>query len=548
MSKHKLLLADDSITIQKVVNLTFADEGVEVVSVSDGNAALEKLSEFTPDLVMADINMPGINGYEICEHIKQNAETSRIPVILLVGSFEPFDEEEAGRVGANDFLTKPFQSIRQLVTKVTGLLESEKDRTSTDEIISDLETSETAAMPGEFEDTLEMPHETLESEEFGDSGLDDEMIQANQVGGLEVEEAQQFQSRTENETEDFAKTQPFTNDDINEIRSFQTSEQTETENQTESTTDAEERGYAFVGEIPLSHSLPSQMEDEYSLAETEPLTHSASFYETQPPINSDAELELDEGNLLELPPSETSSPIIANSVWQEEIAPLDQSFEMREEIAEPEAAETPSAEISEEITETEIEVVNQFTENEEAEQSLTEEISEESSYKTTEEISGNVTDYSFGETVEEAQIENEPEEISDDEPQAEFDEFSDQQSAESENVESEDSEETAITNEDETEETEAETDVREAVTAEMIDVAQVESVETEENTVIEETSEEVSETAAEPLNLSPAVIDAIAAKVAERFSDSVIREIVAEVTPQITDLIARRIAEENPKE
>lgn len=95
MSKHKLLLADDSITIQKVVNLTFADEGIEVISVGDGNSAMEKFDEVAPDLVMADINMPGLSGYEICERIKGNEETRRIPVILLVGSFEPFDEREA---------------------------------------------------------------------------------------------------------------------------------------------------------------------------------------------------------------------------------------------------------------------------------------------------------------------------------------------------------------------------------------------------------------------------------------------------------------------
>ena len=122
MSKRKLLLADDSITIQKVVNLTFADEGVEVISVGDGDSAMQKFDEFMPDLVMADVNMPGLTGYEICQIIKQNEDTRHIPVILLVGSFEPFDEAEANQVGADDFLTKPFQSIRQLVNKVNELL------------------------------------------------------------------------------------------------------------------------------------------------------------------------------------------------------------------------------------------------------------------------------------------------------------------------------------------------------------------------------------------------------------------------------------------
>jgi CheY-like chemotaxis protein len=125
LAGRKLLLADDSITIQKVVDLTFADEGVEVVCVNNGREAIERLEEFLPDVVLADVFMPQTNGYEVCEYIKQNDKLKHIPVMLLVGSFEPFDEEEARRVGANDTLTKPFQSIRRLMEKV-GLLVSER--------------------------------------------------------------------------------------------------------------------------------------------------------------------------------------------------------------------------------------------------------------------------------------------------------------------------------------------------------------------------------------------------------------------------------------
>ena len=121
LAGRKLLLADDSITIQKVVDLTFADEGVNVVCVSNGRDAIERLDEFAPDIVIADVFMPQINGYEVCEYIKQNEKLKHIPVMLLVGSFEPFDEAEARRVGADDILTKPFQSIRNLIDKV-GLL------------------------------------------------------------------------------------------------------------------------------------------------------------------------------------------------------------------------------------------------------------------------------------------------------------------------------------------------------------------------------------------------------------------------------------------
>jgi CheY-like chemotaxis protein len=125
LAGRKLLLADDSITIQKVVDLTFADEGVNVLCVSNGREAIEALAEFSPDVVLADVFMPGMNGYEVCEYIKQHDKFKHIPVMLLVGSFEPFDEEEARRVGANDTLTKPFQSIRRLIEKV-GLLSSNR--------------------------------------------------------------------------------------------------------------------------------------------------------------------------------------------------------------------------------------------------------------------------------------------------------------------------------------------------------------------------------------------------------------------------------------
>lgn len=123
LAGRKLLLADDSLTIQKVVELTFADEGVDVLCVNNGRDAIEKIEDFAPDVVLTDVFMPQVNGYEVCEYIKQNESLKHVPVMLLVGSFEPFDEAEARRVGADDTLTKPFQSIRLLIEKV-GLLVS----------------------------------------------------------------------------------------------------------------------------------------------------------------------------------------------------------------------------------------------------------------------------------------------------------------------------------------------------------------------------------------------------------------------------------------
>lgn len=117
----RILLADDSITIQKVVNLTFADEGIEVVAVSSGDMAERRLPEISPDLVLADIFMPGKNGYELCEAIKENSQFQHVPVVLLVGAFEPFDQAEANRVKADAHLTKPFES-RTLVETVRRLI------------------------------------------------------------------------------------------------------------------------------------------------------------------------------------------------------------------------------------------------------------------------------------------------------------------------------------------------------------------------------------------------------------------------------------------
>lgn len=119
----RILLADDSITIQKVVNLTFADEGIEVVAVSNGDMAERRLAEVKPDLVLADIFMPGKNGYELCEAIKQNSQFRNVPVVLLVGAFEPFDQAEARRVRADAHLTKPFES-RTLVETVRRLIKT----------------------------------------------------------------------------------------------------------------------------------------------------------------------------------------------------------------------------------------------------------------------------------------------------------------------------------------------------------------------------------------------------------------------------------------
>jgi CheY-like chemotaxis protein len=121
-AQRTLLLADDSLAIQKVVSLIFGDEGVQVVTAGGGAEALAQLERAVPDVVLADVHMPAPNGYELCARIKQDARTRHVPVMLLVGKYELFDEAEARACGADEVLTKPFQSIRELVSKVGGLI------------------------------------------------------------------------------------------------------------------------------------------------------------------------------------------------------------------------------------------------------------------------------------------------------------------------------------------------------------------------------------------------------------------------------------------
>jgi CheY-like chemotaxis protein len=118
---RKLLLADDSITIQKVIGITFANEDYQLTVVDNGDTALQKARLNPPDLILADVFMPGKNGYELCAAIKGDAGLAHVPVLLLSGTFEPFDEQKAREAGADSWISKPFES-QALIERVEGLL------------------------------------------------------------------------------------------------------------------------------------------------------------------------------------------------------------------------------------------------------------------------------------------------------------------------------------------------------------------------------------------------------------------------------------------
>ena len=118
----RILVADDNSNIHRTVSLALKEAGVEVVAVGNGEAAVRKIAEIKPDLVLADIFMPVRSGYEVCEFVKRDPRLSHTPVVLLIGVFDPFDEREAQRVQADGILKKPFVPPDSLQRMVADLL------------------------------------------------------------------------------------------------------------------------------------------------------------------------------------------------------------------------------------------------------------------------------------------------------------------------------------------------------------------------------------------------------------------------------------------
>lgn len=326
MPKHRLLLADDSVTIQKVVNLTFADEGIEVITAGDGNTAMQKFVESVPDLVMVDVNMPGFDGYRICEMIKQDEETKQIPVILLVGSFEPFDEAEARRVGADAYLTKPFQSIRQLVSKVTDLLNhtngENSSAPSSDFVVESGAATMTAAS---FNDVSATKNEA-NFELFGGDQFDDEIIQTNQIGSLPTDEMQKFVfepnlQTPENSFADSENHFAFSGADVNVDANKEDSTETQSFNPHSfeptpiNSTGAEvsplgEMVYDFADDQPFAPETASDVSEQpkQETADDDKNMMSETDFDSAAQTQNDSFFDFDDLNFLEIPPL-TKKPV-----------------------------------------------------------------------------------------------------------------------------------------------------------------------------------------------------------------------------------------------
>jgi CheY-like chemotaxis protein len=155
---RKILLADDSVTAQNMGRKILADAGYEVIAVNNGSAALKKIAELKPELVILDVYMPGYSGLEVCQRLKESPETARIPVLLTVGKLEPFKPEEAQRVRAEGYIVKPFEAS-ELLSALSKL---------EDKIVPRAEPSK----PGRFARAVAAAEETDRNDKKESSGAD----------------------------------------------------------------------------------------------------------------------------------------------------------------------------------------------------------------------------------------------------------------------------------------------------------------------------------------------------------------------------------------
>lgn len=116
MTRPLVLVVDDSPTIRKIVELTLRREGYDVAAADSGVTALAAIADRKPDLILLDIMLPNLNGYQLCQLLKRNERSRSVPVVMLSGKDGMFDKMKGKLVGAADYVTKPFDSKKLVAT------------------------------------------------------------------------------------------------------------------------------------------------------------------------------------------------------------------------------------------------------------------------------------------------------------------------------------------------------------------------------------------------------------------------------------------------
>ena len=194
----RILVADDSITIQKIVAIAFENEDAKVEGIGDGQEAFDKVPDFKPDIILADVDMPGLDGFELCQKIKGNPELANIKVLLLASDFEDFDEDRFKECQAENHISKPFKSddIVQMVTQVmTG--ESALETAVLPDRVKEKDNEPSLE---ELLDSVErLSRDSTDSMEMTDDPVEDIPPAAELVESLEEEAVPRFEEHLEEE-------------------------------------------------------------------------------------------------------------------------------------------------------------------------------------------------------------------------------------------------------------------------------------------------------------------------------------------------------------
>ncbi|GAA0176976.1 response regulator transcription factor [Clostridium sediminicola] len=121
----KILIVDDELNIQELIKFNLINQGYEVIVAGDGIEALKLVKAEKPDLILLDLMLPGIDGYDVCSQIRKNNSISSIPIIMLTAKGEEFDKIHGLELGADDYITKPF-SVKELLARVKAVLRRTK--------------------------------------------------------------------------------------------------------------------------------------------------------------------------------------------------------------------------------------------------------------------------------------------------------------------------------------------------------------------------------------------------------------------------------------
>jgi len=121
MENHHILIVEDEESLLKLESILLSSKGYKVTGVRDGLAALNEIEKNRPDLILLDIMMPGIDGFEVCRRIKENPDTRDIPIIMLTAKKSTADQARGAEVGADAYITKPFKSLK-IIDVISSLL------------------------------------------------------------------------------------------------------------------------------------------------------------------------------------------------------------------------------------------------------------------------------------------------------------------------------------------------------------------------------------------------------------------------------------------